>query len=604
MEKIDFLLEVASFLNLKDVVYELERIKKCSSQENVELIFPLVGEFSAGKTSLINALTDNRKLEVATKPTTATIYKIHFGCDSCHANVLKTDGAVEEYEDIAKLKNDELENATIVDVFDTSTRIPSTTILVDTPGLSSSTATHKKILMDFLPYADGILLIVDVNSQITRSLTDFIEMMKLSKRPIYLIITKCDTKSTSELEKTKLYISDNIQLPLKRIACVSAVNDNLDELFQLFESVQKDKTDILKQVNAQRIKNISDTLFQCIDELLQASSSDRELDEAVRKQEYELSRISRNIDRLVESTQEDINESSKQLCRQFEDIISEKLEALVVGKSQNFDADAVSLINNTSCLLMNDFRRAIQNALCEKAKQQQKTDNSIPLHSLKEIDLSSLSISGISYNIDLNSIGHQYDIWIANGVKVVAAAAAVAAVAYAGGAAVAAKAVTAGSAVDIADTVSDVGSIISNNKMVNRIKKVADEVSRVSDKFNSIEMYNQQTGQQMGCSKGLVESMVGFITDKNFGKPQRKRAIRQYMEEILMPEFKQAMLRVEQQLVSSIQTALCNEANQTIQEKTEVLEQLKMERKDKKDDYEKRMSQLRDYKSQLLVLSI
>lgn len=596
MEKIDFLLEVASFLNLKDVVYELERIKKCSSQENVELIFPLVGEFSAGKTSLINALTDNRKLEVATKPTTATIYKIHFGCDSCHANVLKTDGAVEEYEDIAKLKNDELENATIVDVFDTSTRIPSTTILVDTPGLSSSTATHKKVLMDFLPYADGILLIVDVNSQITRSLTDFIEMMKLSKRPIYLIITKCDTKSTSELEKTKLYISDNIQLPLKRMACVSAVNDNLDELFQLFESVQKDKTDILKQVNAQRIKNISDTLFQRIDELLQASSSDRELDEAVRKQEYELSRISRNIDRLVESTQEDINESSKQLCRQFEDIISEKLEALVVGKSQNFDADAVSLINNTNCLLMNDFRRTIQNALCEKAKQQQKTDNSIPLHSLKEIDLSSLSISGISYNIDLNSIGHQYDIWIANGVKVVAA---VAAVAYTGGAAVAA-----GSVVDIADTVSDVGSVISNNKMVNRIEKVADEVSRVSDKFNSIEMYNQQTGQQMGCSKGLVESMVGFITDKTIGKPQRKRAIRQYMEEILMPEFKQAMLRVEQQLVSSIQTALCNEANLTIQEKTEVLEQLKMERKDKKDDYEKRMSQLRDYKSQLLVLSV
>ena len=71
-----------------------------------------------------------------------------------------------------------------------------------------------------------------------------------------------------------------------------------------------------------------------------------------------------------------------------------------------------------------------------------------------------------------------------------------------------------------------------------------------------------------------------------------------------MPEFKQAMLRVEQQLVSSIQTALCNEANLTIQEKTEVLEQLKMERKDKKDDYEKRMSQLRDYKSQLLVLSV
>ena len=593
------LITIAQYLNLKKMVMEIEQIKTKSVDENAELVLPLVGEFSAGKTTLINALTDSKQLETATQPTTATIYEIHFGCGRCHATVINENGEVQEVDAMSSLKNDELAQSKVVTIYDTSTRIPPTTVLVDTPGLSSPNPKHKQTLVDFLPQADGVLLVTDVNQQITRSLTEFIQTMKLAKRPIFLIITKCDTKVASELEAVKQYISDNIQLPLKQMVCVSAVNDNLDELFQLLKDVQKDKANILKQVNAQRLKNISNTLLQRIDELLQASSSDKELDEAIRRQEYELNRINRNIDRLVESTQEDINECSKQLCRQFEDIISEKLEALVVGKSLNFDADAISAINNTSSLLINDFKKTIQKILCEKVKQQQKTENTIPLHSLEEIDLSALSVSGMSYNIDLNSIGHQYDTMIANGVKVAAAVGAVAVVVGSGGAAGAALA---GSAIDVADTVSDVGSIMSNNKTADRIERAVDIASRASDKFSNINAYDQQTGQQMGCSKGLVESMVGFFTDKGWGKPQRKRAIRQYMDETLMPEFKQTMLHNEQQLVSSIQSALHNEAEQTIQEKAETLEQLKTERKEKKNDYDKRMSQLRDYKNQLLTL--
>jgi len=591
----DTLITIAQTLNLKGLVAELNQIRAKLLSDNAELILPLVGEFSAGKTTLINALTDSKKLETATQPTTATIYEIHFGCDRCHASVVGENGEIQEVEDIANLKNGNLARSTVVNVFDTSTRIPATTILVDTPGLSSPDPQHKQTLVDFLPQADGVLLVTDVNQQITRSLTDFIETMKLVKRPIFLVITKCDTKSSSELDAVRQYISDNIQLPLKQIACVSATTGNLDELYNLLESIQKDKANILKQVNAQRLKNISNTLLQHINELLQASSSDKELDEAVRRQEYELRRLNQSIDALVESIREDINKNSVQLSRRFEDIISEKLYTLVVGKSQNFDSDAISAINNTSSLLMNDFRNNIHGILREKAKQQ--TENAIPLHSLEELDLSSLSISGISYNLDLNSIGHKYDSMIAGGVKIAAAIGAVAVVAGTGGTALAA-----GTAVDLADTVSDVGSIMSNNKTANRIEKAIDMASRTSDKLNSIDACNQRVGEQVGCQKGIVESMVGFVTDKGWGKPQRSRAIRQYIDDTLKPEFKQAMGRVEQQLVSSIQDALHREACETIQEKTAALEQLKEERKDKKNDYEKRMSQLRDYKNQLLTL--
>ena len=67
MENIKKLTEIANAINAKDLEKELFNIKDRSLQTNANLIFPLVGEFSSGKTTLINALTDSKKLETATE---------------------------------------------------------------------------------------------------------------------------------------------------------------------------------------------------------------------------------------------------------------------------------------------------------------------------------------------------------------------------------------------------------------------------------------------------------------------------------------------------------------------------------------------------------
>lgn len=77
MEHIEFLKEVAQELGQQNILNSLNAIQERASQQNASLLIPLVGEFSSGKTTLLNALTDSKKLETATKPTTATIYEIH-----------------------------------------------------------------------------------------------------------------------------------------------------------------------------------------------------------------------------------------------------------------------------------------------------------------------------------------------------------------------------------------------------------------------------------------------------------------------------------------------------------------------------------------------
>ena len=598
MEKISTLIEIAEYLGLDNITAELNSIELRSKQENANLVLPLVGEFSSGKTTLINSLTDSKKLETATKPTTATIYEVHFGSDSCAANVVNEKGELINVPNIAELKNEDLADAKVVTVFDTSTRVPSTTILVDTPGLSSPDPKHKQTLVNFLPLADVIILVIDINQQVTRSLTDFIETMKLSQRRIYLVLTKSDTKSKDDIEAAKVYISKNCQVPVQQVAVVSAATNSLEELYALFDNIQKDKKEILKRVDGQRVKNIVNTLTEQVEDLMNASATDKDLDEAIRRCQYELDKIKRNIDRLVESTSEEIEEYERTVTRRFEDTISSKLSTLVTGKSNNFDAEAVSAINTTATLLVNEYKNGIQSLLREKARSVRGTDNEIPLNSLEELDMSDVQVQGLSYNLDLNTMGHEYD----GAIKVgVIAAAAVGAVAIAASTVGAAGAVAADTAIELADTATDVGSMISTTKAVSRIEKAERLVTNAAEKYATVETTNQNVGQQMGSDKGMIDSLVGFATDKMMGKPQRARAIRNYIDSSLAPEFKSTLNQNSQRLVSSIRDGLQNEASILIGQKTEALNQLKTEKEEKKEAFNQRIEQLRVYKTNLLT---
>ena len=627
---INRLISIAKDTNMLKEEAQLTMIQQRLSDTNCELILPLVGEFSAGKTTLINSLTDSKKLETATKPTTKTIYEIHFGCDSCYAEVFDENGIKREIYDLSSLKNDELSDSTVVNIFDTSTQVPSGIILVDTPGLSSSDPRHKQTLVDFLPQADGILLVVDVNAQLTRSLTEFVDSMKLARRPVFLVITQCATKPTSEIECVRKYIAENCNLSLNMVACVSAKEGDLSQLYDLLAAVQQEKGRILTEVNTHRIKEIVRRMISGMDELLKASSSDEKLEEAIRLKERELRQIDRNIEKIVFDAQDDIENEQRSVTRMFQENVSARLDSIVAGKSENFNVEAVSAINSTASICLSEFKNKVTTIVQRKAAELERCDDNSNFQSFGGIDMSSLSVSGLSFNLDLDSIGHQYDGMISTGVKVAAAAAAaVAVVATAGTAAGAAGAAgtaaesgavvtaagTAGAAAETAataaevggmieavDIATDIGSIVSNNKHISRVQQMMNYAGKTSEEYGNIERLNETAGQQMGQKKGMVESMVGFVTDKTWGKPQRRRAISIYVDQTLMPQFRSAMDSNRQMVLNSLSDSLRIMAQLSIEEKRGNLEKLRSQHREHKDAFEKRLAQIREYKNELLTL--
>ena len=597
MNNIETIRNIAKYLNLNNIISELNDIELRSNQENIPLILPLVGEFSSGKTTLINALTDSKKLETSTKPTTSTIYEIHFGCDFCCAKIINEDGTTYEINDISELKNERLANAEVVTVFDTSKQVPSSTILVDTPGLSSPNPKHKQTLIDFIPKADGIILTVDINQQITKSLTDFIETIKLSNSPIFLVLTKSDTKSDSDIITAKKYISENCQIPLEQVAVVSASTNYLNELYSLLNNIQKDKNEIIKKVDEQRLKNIVKFLSEHIKELMKATSSEKELDEAIKQSQCELNRIKENIDRLISSTIYDIDIITDAISRKFENILYSRLSAIINGKSNNIDMETISAINTTSSLLMNEYRNNINALLNEKAKCQRDFENEVSLSFFEYMDLSSLQMSNLTYNLNLNEMGHQYDNIIKKGII---AAVAVTTVAVGAGAASAGTASVAGAisttgtvtkAIDIADTISDIGSIIyhyNNKRKIEMTSKALVLASNSKDEYTKIENKNQD---------GLLELFISTATDKLISKPQRVRAIREYIEHSLSPEFRNGLNHISQSIITFIHNNLKEEASIVINQKNELLNILKSEINDKKELFKQRTKQLHEFQN-------
>ena len=126
-------------------------------------------------------------------------------------------------------------------------------------------------------------------------------------------------------------------------------------------------------------------MLKQVEELMSASLSDENTDEAIRMCQQELDRVKRQIERLVDSVADDIDEQERTTTRKFEDIIFDKLNTLVTGKSSDFDNEAMTTINNTASLLMNSYKNGIQAAICEKARNQseREKEDGISLESLK-----------------------------------------------------------------------------------------------------------------------------------------------------------------------------------------------------------------------------
>lgn len=612
------LIKIAEDLNLHDKVSELKFYAERLSSPDRDLILPLVGEFSSGKTTLINSLLDNPNLETASRATTASIFEIHFGADECYAEIHKEDGCTNSVKDVVDIKNEDLKQVDVVKVYDTSTKIGASTILVDTPGLSSNDPAHRIALSSYLPNADAILLLTDVNQQITRSLMDFIGSSKLANKPIYLIVTKCDTKTQNEVENAISYIKKNIDFPFERIVSISVVAGQMSQFDELINNIQNNKNAIVEKSINERVRNVAKEMSLVIQDLLKQGNSTSDIDAAIQEEEKKLKKINCNIDSLISEAEYRVEDRVNHALSQFSKTIFSQVDDIVKTQGRDCSDSVNSVVNSTAVMLMQNFQKDVMSDILSLARMRQNGMEEVPMGVLETVNMTENAFNGFSSGVDLSNVGHEFDKKIGYGVI---GALTVAAVVVTAGAAAAAGGAAAGTAtgaavegtvatgtVIAADAATDVAAAAYTANKINKLSKMAKvaEKAKVAkqyiDDFNenidTVKQYDQSLGQKSGMNRGIIETSVGWVTEF-FAKPARQRAVNNYIDGTLIPEFRLQIQSVSSNLLREITSLLRQEATNRCSSIRANLQSLKSALNEKKEEYAQKIKTYKQYIIQL-----
>lgn len=608
MESLNRIIEIAESLEQKSIAERLRAIEERTQNPSAQLILPLIGEFSAGKTSLINALTDSKVLETASLPTTATLYQIIFGAPENKAVALSAEGEEVELQ-LDALKNDELKKYPTVTLFDTSTKVPKDIIFVDTPGLSSPDPRHREVLTSILPRVDAILLTVDANQAVTRSLIEFVKSMRLAEKPIYLILNKIDTKSPSELQDLKRGIARDVDLPIDSLVCASAYANNISELQQLLSKIQAEKTQIIAKVDALRTKELISELRSFIAEVLRSSSSPKELKEAVRAQERELERLQSNIRQLMERVEEKLSDKVDETQSTLRTQLWSSLNGILSKKGISYNQEIDAEVKRVKTILLQNFTRQVATTIREVNASSR--DIHVQLPSAETIDLSQLGEQANAIQMeDFDSVGHGWDKalgWATVGLASVAGVATLVAtgglaalgIGGAAGATGAAGAATAaGVALEAGEAAVMATTAVKTTKMM-RMMNVMSKAGSFIQKGHQISSVVSSAAQK---ERGFIEGLVGKATEF-FSKPRREAAVEHFLDAQILPNFEADLRSYLSESLRLIAERMNIEAATLIEEKREALSQLQTQQEQEQAKYEAEIKAIKEKDQYLATFS-
>jgi predicted GTPase len=162
--------------------------------ERARFVLAVVGEFSSGKSFLINALLGRSGL-LATdiNPSTATITEIEYG-ESTEAYAYYEGGRRERIpvDSLDKFVASDEEPPLRVVLHLDSPFLGRGFTVADTPGLASIDPAHRRATLQFLPSADAVLYLIDTQEPFTEGDASFLEIVHNHLDTIFIVQTKID----------------------------------------------------------------------------------------------------------------------------------------------------------------------------------------------------------------------------------------------------------------------------------------------------------------------------------------------------------------------------------------------------------------------------
>lgn len=343
-------IEEASNINSR---YSFDNLSKKLSEaqntvNNFRINAPLIGLFSAGKSSILNKYL-NIDLPVGIEAKTSVACEFVYDTDE-YLEVI-TDKNESSRKSIAELKDLTIENCSFVRMHLNNNKLMNMKdiTIVDMPGLDSGYEQHNKAIENYINSASYFIIIMDIeNGTIKKSLLDFLKELDLYSLNFGFILSKYEQKDETDIENITKNTKENILNYIGKdvfVGKVSVLNSDIAD----FENILS---------NMQVIAIAKNCLYSNLKLILEEDLL-KELNRKLKYDRFDIGEINKNI-RELEKKSQDIEKSIEKeayfiknkanhqlvdaILSDISNTLSENVDMLVMKAKENSSAlgDAVN----------------------------------------------------------------------------------------------------------------------------------------------------------------------------------------------------------------------------------------------------------------------
>lgn len=340
---------------------------------------PLVGVFSAGKSSLLNVFTEKvGMLPVDTMPETAVAYELYYGLNE--SVELYRNGEKIDSKPLADIKQLDTKPGDIAKVYCTSEHIKKLQergiILVDMPGIGSGLERHDAAIFNYINSGTAFVLIVDAEQGSLRgsTMTFMQELSQYNMHPA-ILISKIDKKTDSEVKAIKEYIEyqlSKLGSTDSFVGTVCSVNNDFNGFTTYLESLNPEA--LVREKLNKKFRYIVNSVIEQINLRIQIKDKDiADVEGKIKQFEAEIANVKLELpvadgyaDSPEKSTEDVLDSVRLALSNKATDIAQ-----MIIDKedSETVKAAIVSIVRSAVILALKDESEQYSVALGAAVKE-------------------------------------------------------------------------------------------------------------------------------------------------------------------------------------------------------------------------------------------
>jgi flagellar hook-basal body complex protein FliE len=272
-----------------------------------QLVVPVIGAFSSGKSSLINSCLGTKVLPVAITPETSLATELHYSPEE-FIEAVKADSTVTRYkvDEIGALTQDAA-NYSYARLYLNNTRLQEIEplVLVDMPGFDSPLASHNAAIMEYIKRGCHYIVLSSVEEgTVTASLRRRLREIGSWGRGFSFFLSKTNLRPKESVDKMVTYFKDNLSADFDYKEPVTPLNtSSAEDVFKVLKNLNVDA--IFLSLFRDQLVGLCNDVIEGLNLQINASKKDADkVREAVKEMQDSIDKLQKKADAETQNMQQ------------------------------------------------------------------------------------------------------------------------------------------------------------------------------------------------------------------------------------------------------------------------------------------------------------